>query len=379
MSQAASGRALRIGITIGLFAADESLWTNGIKQNALNLASVLKASPLGHTVHLVNTTAVPLTDALPWRLQEFSTLTFDDVKDELDVMIELGGGLDDAQSRHLKARGTRFVSYGCGSEYVAFLEAILFQRPLWPNGVYLNPHYDQLWLVPQVARSTMHYLKVIKRCSTAQVVPFVWNPRWLQDSVTQLPHQGQYQAGASAKRLVVMEPNHNVVKACVYPILIAEAAFRQKPERIAFLNVCNAQSLAESCKDFQHLMLTLDIVQANKATFLGKYQTAYFLSEHGDVVISNQWDNPLNYFYFDVCWLGYPLVHNASLCQDLGYYYPDNDVDVASERLLHVLEQHDEQASSYAARQRQLLRAYTPENAELVAEYDTLLAQLFRN
>jgi hypothetical protein len=55
-----------------------------------------------------------------------------------------------------------------------------------------------------------------------------------------------------------------------------------------------------------------------------------FLAENTDIVISHQMENPLNYFYLEVCWQGYPLVHNASLCDDLGYYYRDNDAEAAS-------------------------------------------------
>src|SRR6478735_8948471 len=71
LRSALSMPVLRIGITIGLRAPDESLWVNGIKQNALNLACVLLASPLGHRVQLVNTTDVPITSQLPWDLQAF--------------------------------------------------------------------------------------------------------------------------------------------------------------------------------------------------------------------------------------------------------------------------------------------------------------------
>jgi hypothetical protein len=123
-------------------------------------------------------------------------------------------------------------------------------------------------------------------------------------------------------------------------------------------------------------MHQLDIVAAGKATFLGRYETANFLSEHGDVVISNQWDNPLNYFYFDVCWLGYPLVHNASMCRELGYYYEGNNVEAGARQLLQVLERHDDTAAAYAARQRELLRVHTAANPKLVARYDELLAAL---
>jgi hypothetical protein len=140
--------------------------------------------------------------------------------------------------------------------------------------------------------------------------------------------------------------------------------------------VCSAKHLAEQSREFQLLMFQLDIVNANKASFLGRYDTANFLSEHADVVISNQWDNPLNYFYFDVCWLGYPMVHNASMCTDLGYYYPNNDVEAGARQLMQVLEHHDGTAEAYARRQKQHLLAYTAANPELVATYDELLAAL---
>ena len=59
-------RSLSIGITIGLRSVDESLWVNGIKQNALFLAQLLSASPREHEVWIVNTTYVPITSALAW-------------------------------------------------------------------------------------------------------------------------------------------------------------------------------------------------------------------------------------------------------------------------------------------------------------------------
>jgi hypothetical protein len=198
--------ALRIGITIGLRSPDESLWVNGIKQNALNLACVLLASPLGHRVQLVNTTDVPITDQLPWDLKVFPVVTLEAVKDDLDVLIELGGGISEEQSLQLKSAGTRLVSYCCGSEYVVVLESILFGRPIWPHGVYMNRHYDEIWVIPQVANNSLSFIQTLRRCP-AKIVPFVWDPRWLEGSVAKLPHGGRYQPGRPAKRLAVMEPN----------------------------------------------------------------------------------------------------------------------------------------------------------------------------
>ena len=49
-------RRLRIGITIGLHDAGETLWNNGTKQNAMFLAEALKHCANVAAVTLVNTT-----------------------------------------------------------------------------------------------------------------------------------------------------------------------------------------------------------------------------------------------------------------------------------------------------------------------------------
>lgn len=47
-------RGLKIGITIGIRQPNESLWTNGIKQNALFLAKLLMKSSHGHPAYPAN-------------------------------------------------------------------------------------------------------------------------------------------------------------------------------------------------------------------------------------------------------------------------------------------------------------------------------------
>src|SRR5665213_2207699 len=102
-------RALRIGITIGLRAEDESLWINGIKQNAIFLAKLFQNSLHRHHVTLLNTTDVAVTTRLPWDLKQFPTASFEAAKDDLDILIELGGQIDSVQTAYLKQRGTRIV------------------------------------------------------------------------------------------------------------------------------------------------------------------------------------------------------------------------------------------------------------------------------
>ncbi|AOJ04968.1 MULTISPECIES: DUF2827 domain-containing protein [Burkholderia] len=366
---------LRIGITIGLREPNESLWINGIKQNALFLAKLLMKSSRGYRVTIVNTTDVPITDALPWDCRIFDTRSFTEMKDSLDVLIELGGQIDGEQTAYLKARGVKLVSYCCGFEYIHVTQSILFGRRMWDT-LFINRGYDEIWAIPQIAPSSLPFMQSLRRCP-GRVVPFVWDPMFLTERTRLMHEHGEYRpSGKRAKRLTVMEPNHDVVKFCVYPMLIIDEAYRRDPDAIAFTHVTNAERLAHDSPEFVMLMNYLEVVRASKASFVGRFDTPAFLAEYTDVVVSHQWENPLNYFYFDVCWQGYPLVHNAHLVPDIGYYYPDNDVQAGTETLMRVLREHDDDWEGYAARQRSLLRRYTSKNPALVAEYDTLLANL---
>ncbi len=372
-------QSLRIGITIGLHHENESLWSNGIKQNAVYLAEALKHCPSVQSVCLVNTTAVSITSALPWDLERWPTKTFEDAKDHVDVLIELGGQIDAMQTDYLKRRGARVVSYCCGFEYVHAMQSILFDRQMWGSNLFINQRYDAIWMIPQVENISKGYFTTFRR-RPAQVAPFVWDPMFVRQRSSDQPHHGEYRPRAAdkAKRISIMEPNHDVVKFCLYPILIVEEAFREMPDAIEFLHVTNAERLANNSKEFVSLMLQLDIVQNNKAAFVGRFDTPLFLAEMTDVVVSHQWENALNYFYFDVAWQGYPLVHNAHLCPDLGYYYNANDVTDGKNQLINVLKSHDQNWQDYLERQRAVIARYLPGHADVTAGYERLLFELMQ-
>ncbi|CAG9200628.1 DUF2827 domain-containing protein [Burkholderia vietnamiensis] len=366
---------LRIGITIGLRHANESLWVNGIKQNALYLAKLFQNSPLGHDVVLVNTTDVPVTSALPWDVKQFPTATFEDEKDKLDVLIELGGQISSEQTAYLKSQDTRIVSYCCGPEYVQMTEAMIFGRRLTDH-VFINQHYDQVWVIPQVMETTAGFLGVLRRREVVPV-PFVWDPMCLDMRVANLPCQGEYRPGrAPAKRVSVMEPNIDVLKFCLNPMLIAESAYREVGDELGFVHVTNAEHLARSCPEFIGIAHYLDLVRDGKMSFVGRHDTPQFLAEHTDIVVSHQWGLSLNYFYFDVAWNGYALVHNARLCEGIGYYYQESDLDAGARQLVHAIRHHDDDFDAYRERQRAAIAPFLATHEPLVARYDQLLGQL---
>jgi hypothetical protein len=164
------------------------------------------------------------------------------------------------------------------------------------------------------------------------------------------------------------------MKFCLYPLLLAERAYREAPDKIGFLHVTNADQLVWDDREFASLARTLDIVVANKASFVGRFQTPQFLSEHADIVISHQWGLALNYLYLEVCWQGYPLIHNAHLCSELGYSYPDNDAGATA--LLRAIEYHDDHWEAWRGEQRRLIGRFLATDPALAATYDDLMFDL---
>ncbi|GAB6852755.1 DUF2827 domain-containing protein [Paraburkholderia kururiensis] len=369
-----AARPLRIGITIGLHAPDESLWVNGIKQNALYLAKLFQGSPLGHQVLLVNTTAVPVTPQLPWDLTSFPVRPFDDAKDQLDVLIELGGQISHEQTVYLKARGTKLVSYCCGPEYVQMIEAMIFSRRLC-DSVFINQQYDQVWVIPQVMQTSAGFLSVLRRLPVREV-PFVWDPMCLDMRTAGLPFAGAYRPRHAPARVSVMEANIDVLKFCLYPLLIAEQAYRSVGAKLGYVHVTNAEHLARTSPEFIGVAHYLDLVRERRVSFVGRHDTPQFLAQHTDIVVSHQWGLALNYFYLDVCWNGYALVHNAHLCRELGYFYPDNDVEEGARQLVHAIEHHNDGWRAYRSRQRAAIQPFLATHAPLIARYDGLLTAL---
>jgi len=372
---AAAGRSLRIGITLGLHRPDESLWNNGIKQNAIFLAKMFAASPRGHSVTLLNTTTVPVTQSLPWDLARFRTAAFADAWEGLDVLIELGGQINAEQTRALREQGTRIVSYCCGPEYVINIEAMIFRRRLW-DSIFVNQDYDELWVIPQIAGTSLPFLQTLRR-KPARIVPFVWDPIALETAVATREDDGLYRPADRPALLSVIEPNIDVLKFCLYPMLIAEQAYRLAPERIGYLHVANADTMAREDHEFAGIARQLDIVRDGKASFIGRVDTPHFLPDHTDVMISHQWGLPLNYIYLECCWQGFALVHNASLVSDLGYYYPENDVAEGAAQLLKAIDRHAANRDSYRTEQRQRIQRFLASDHKLIAAYDQLLDGLF--
>jgi hypothetical protein len=99
------------------------------------------------------------------------------------------------------------------------------------------------------------------------------------------------------------------------------------------------------------------------------------MANHADIVVSHQWGNPLNYLYFDLAWMGWPVIHNAHLCKDVGYFYSDFNLIEGSIILEEVINNHDNN-SDYLKNNRKAIEQFLPSNKESQDIYKNLIINL---
>lgn len=404
---------MKIGITLGLQRERESMWINGIKLNAIFLQNALIKA--GHDAILLDCFSQVKSnlkdgslndDMIVWDTKKFPIYKFDRKVNSCDVLILLGVAINADKIENFKASGNnkKVIKYACGNNYVIDMETMLFKNndEIKSDPTWLKNQVDELWYVPQQGYHNHHYYAVTHGLPLEKVmpVPFIWDPMFI-DEVDEFygrnkndlgePEEGVnfvpvYQPGKpiNEKRLCVFEPNLNVVKFSMIPTLIAEDYISNGNEPFYRLYVGSGDRLYKN-KFWKAFVQRLDMVKTKKNKDDGslllvehRYPIHFTLAKFADVVISHQWDNPLNYAYLDVMYLQYPLIHNADMIKDAGYYYPDFKIKEGSKQLKNVLELHDSNIDSYNEKNEKVLTRYTVYNEEMLNTYNKLLDNLIQ-
>lgn len=377
---------LKIGITLGLKSATESIWTNGMKQNVLMFIHLLKQSKNNYEVCILNTVEVDFSDKKPSYLKDIDIFNFKEKFMELDLIIMMGAQVHNQHIEKFKEdKNKRFIGYKCGNNYVIHLENVLFGENKDQYFEY-ETTFDELWYIPQQEETNKGFFSTLYR-TEAFIVPFIWHDKFLKESALEIEggfQTGRYKKGykynpqKEKKVIGVMEPNMNIVKYSLIPAMIAEESFRSEigKNHIQKLMITNGEKLKNNY-EFLSIVKTFDLYKEGKITAESRFQTAYVLTQYFDILISHQILNPLNYLYLDAVYLGYPVLHNATLCKDLGYYYENSDTKQGAEMLNHILTQHDKNIPEYHEKNNLVLQRYYADNLELIETYDKLIYGLF--
>jgi len=407
-------RKLTVGITVHLTAATgTSIWSAGASQNCVFLVAALRVCFSVGRVYLVNCgdAESPPPAYMLAGVPGLEVVKFNDVVDQLDVLIEAGSQVSAENVAKVRARGGRCVAYRFGNNALLDVERMLrgplsrhlgdilapaaldALKPLLKakdGGAMLNgAAFDAVWTIPQHERTCRSYFELTLR-APVRVVPHIWEPTFVDAAIAEFPKEPStaalsfgYKPGAAKKRVSIFEPNLNIIKNAVFPLLVAETAFRRRPDLIEHVWCTNAMDLIQ-LPMFESFVWSLDLQRTKKAdgnphvTFDGRYNLPYWLSKSTDFVLAWQHENNRNYMYYDALYGGYPLVHNSdALPKGVGYYYEGFDAADGGNTLISALLSHDTRHDEYRRAANDYLATVRTTYPANVAEHERALIDLF--
>lgn len=384
----------KIGISLDLPAKIQDLYSNGIRQNVYYLGELLVN--IGYDFYfIINKSYNEEVIEKSFYDPRFKYIKYNQILTmNFDVVISIGFEMDMSILKMLRQMKTKIVSYNCGNNYIIDTECMLFsQHPSKQNQItYIRPKayapYDELWSIPQMTNTNQHYWQTLMRTKCIEV-PFIWSDKsihLIQLSENKTYEDLVYRHRGAEKKLVIFEPNISIMKWCGPSLLSCENAYRALENKSlisgVFVNNVSGREKDASINKFNLDAFTvyvnnLDLCADNKITIEGRYNTLAFMNAYGDVAVSHQWENNLNYLYFDLAWMGWPIVHNALLCSDVGYYYPEFNYEEGGNKIIEAIQTHDKNKDEYMARNKKAIDKYLPTNRDLQEKYIKLISDLF--
>ena len=387
----------KIGISFDPPDIDLNMFSNGIKQNTIFFYDLLKN--IGYDAYLIVTDEKYARMQISnfWNKCNYKNMKLSQtIHSNFHLVIQFGFQINTYLLEALHQSGTKTVFYNCGNKYLIESELCLF-KPTKTMEFQFNDfkeyHFDQIWLIPQMTNTCFHYMKTLYRSDVIEV-PFIWSPSIINDYESEYYKQHStklaYVNKGASKKIAIFEPNLSIMKWALPSILIAENAYRtitnkELVKHLFVTNIGSQESTVDSSPDtfniavFNKIVKSLDLFVDKKMSIESRYVSIFFMSKHADIAVSHQTENPLNYLYLDLAWMGWPIVHNASLCKDVGYYYEGYNYDAGAEMVKNAVLTHDDNVEEYTKRNRAVINRYLPTNKYLQEQYKTLINQLLTN
>jgi hypothetical protein len=368
-------KRLKVGITvIAGQDAHSALWSSGIAQNTVYLALLFQRLPEVEYCALVAcpASAAPALHPLA-EMYGLPTLQLAEATERLDVLIELGMRADTEYTGPFRARGGKLVSYVAGNAMAMNFECLASRVPY---GDFVNEvGFDAVWVTPQHWKMNHAYVSVT-RSPNCHVAPHIWHPMCLTESAHRLK-TNPYWRPPEAKdwRIGVFDPNVNVVKTFHLPLLVCEQAHRRWPELINRVLLFSADHLMGN-PHFEQFCAVTDLGRDKKVFAESRYLVGQMMGSHIDAVVTHQWENDLNYLYWDVLYLGWPLIHNSPAFAEVGYFYPSFDPKTGGQVLCEALAGHAAQWAKTRPAVLETLWRFNIDNPEVQRRHAELLEQV---
>lgn len=374
-------RKINIGITIIVKnPAESSLFSNGIRQNVLLLRDIYEKCSNVDKAYIVNVATVDSESYKKTSWEEYGRhmISFEEAKSMCDIVVICHGSLGIKKCKELSDLNKKIVVQILGSELSSFNEQILFNSDRVCSDMFArNDFISAVWTSPHFFYRDKFFFETIYNCPILEA-PYIWDDRFIKKHVDMAKQKDPsneviYKPKNGPKRLGTMEPNINIVKTSVIPIVIAEKLQKTYPECFSKMFVFGANKIKLK-KEMVDFVKDLEVYKNKKMSFESRYPIVWTLNKHTDIVLCHQSGCELNYLYLDAAWLGYPVVHNSPMMKELGWYYPDNNAIVAVEHINYIAKNFDIiEHSTYLERSRKFAFRYMIDNPENVKGYEDLI------
>ena len=365
----------KIGITLGIPKEKGDLFSNGIKQNAIFLYKLLFNIGKYDVYFIIDRKTSEngsCLDGLGYKYVKSDQI----IEADFNIIFTFDFMLPLDKCLLLKELGTKNIFYNCGNLYMIESEGCLFGGK---ERAFIYERYnifDACWNLPHMENTNHFWLKTLLRCDKIIAVPYIWSPEFIDKE------ENKYRKRSGSKTIAIFEPNISIMKWAFPAILVCENAYRDPNmvNKISKIYATNINSEQENKKpfsldNFNKLVSSLDLRKDNKITIESRYNSLFIMSRYADIVVSHTWENWLNNLYFDISWMGWPIVHNGKFCKEIGYYYNEFDYEMGGNALKEAILNHDENADEYLLRNRLYMQKYLPTNKWLKKQYEELVAK----
>jgi len=285
-----------------------------------------------------------------------------------DIIIFLSHKITNVSTlKIIKSQNIKIICYNCGNEYYIYQEDIIFDKHNYITDSSYYKYYNEIWSIPNYTKDKYFYetLYNIK----FKTVPYVWNTTLIKGYRD--IHYDAQNITNNTKMLLICEPNSQITKTCMVPLMICERLYNSGYKNIKILLLSKPET-----NQFKIFLATLNIYKNNRVELYPRL--VYFsiikqLKDKGSDIylVSHHRDNPLNFLHLETLYMGYPLIHNCEYYKNSGYYY--TNIKEGAEKLEYAINNHHTNILEYSISTQKTLHKFSPDNNTNITLYNHLL------
>lgn len=355
---------------------DVSLFLNGLTQNILILYDMFES--MGYDSYLIqNPTSAPSEKKN--FIHRYRTISPKEIIQRhipISLLIEIGMSLDAMTRGYLRSVGAKIVKLYLGNILNIDIETIQNCPTIFFNH-HLVGEIDEIWTSPHY-KQHVDYAALLNQTdiSNGRVVPYVWDPCFLNHYGTRESIEWISPASWESTDIVIMDPNISFQKCYFYSLLLAEAFARAHPEWKGRVVVINGDRLQIQAHARNVVLPALTLYRANRIVLHGRKNIHTILKENRSACfLTHQWNNDFNYMTMELMYCNYPLLHNSEGWGEFGYAYSIDRWKEAVATLYRAMRYHTANIPIYRSHATNLIWKHSIHHPAIQAEWREHLAE----